>query len=45
MAGSLHGLALECHGDCVEGAERDDWAEFSPDRLGFYHPWNGLYDT
>ncbi|MFC5005451.1 hypothetical protein ACFPIJ_47430 [Dactylosporangium cerinum] len=26
-------------------ADRGDWAELYPDRLGFTHPWNGAYST
>jgi hypothetical protein len=43
--GIVFGLVPECHGDYPEGEEEDDWAEFYPGRLGFYPPWNGLYDT
>jgi hypothetical protein len=41
----LFGLVRESHRDYPEGREQDDWAELYPDRLGFSHPWNGLYDT
>src|SRR5262245_8076205 len=37
--GILFGLVDE------SDAERGDWAEFYPDRLGFAEPWDGLYDT
>ncbi|MGX6600794.1 hypothetical protein ACWKSP_01455 [Micromonosporaceae bacterium Da 78-11] len=26
-------------------AERGDWVELYPDRLGFSHPWDGTYST
>jgi formate hydrogenlyase regulatory protein HycA len=43
--GTLFGLVRECHGEYPEGEERDDWAEFYPNRLGFSAPWDGSYDT
>ena len=29
----------------IEGGHGGDWAELYPDRLGFYDPWDGNYDT
>lgn len=55
--GVLFGLVVEHHdresgdgdGDGEdgegEGEGEDDWAELHPDQLGFYAPWDGLYDT
>ncbi len=36
--GILFGLVIE------DGHGRD-WVELYPDRLGFYDPWDGNYDT
>ncbi|MGW5418642.1 hypothetical protein [Streptomyces sp. NPDC003943] len=43
--GIRFGLVRECHGEYPEGEEREDWAEFYPERLGFGAPWDGSYDT
>ncbi|CAM5426015.1 hypothetical protein SAVIM338S_02392 [Streptomyces avidinii] len=45
--GALFGLVLEEDEDADEGGEEGDgvWAEFYPDGLGFYPPWDGQYDT
>lgn len=51
--GVLFGLVVEHHdresgdgdGEDGEGESEDDWAELHPDQLGFYAPWDGLYDT
>lgn len=49
--GVLFGLVVEHHdresGDGEDGEDEseDDWAELHPDQLGFYAPWDGLYDT
>ncbi|WP_326768391.1 hypothetical protein OG978_31230 [Streptomyces sp. NBC_01591] len=44
--GVLFGLVVERHDDGDEsGEDEDDWAELYPDRLGFYAPWDGQYDT
>jgi hypothetical protein len=29
----------------IEDSHGRDWAELHPDRLGFYDPWDGNYDT
>ena len=29
----------------IEDGHARDWAELYPDRLGFYDPWDGNYDT
>jgi formate hydrogenlyase regulatory protein HycA len=40
--GVLFGLVAERR---AEGGGEDDWAEPYPDRLGFFAPWDGTYDT
>ncbi|MET8960479.1 hypothetical protein ABZX69_13390 [Streptomyces sp. NPDC004074] len=40
--GVVFGLITERHED---DEDEDEWAELYPDRLGFYAPWDGRYDT
>ncbi|MEU6922803.1 hypothetical protein [Streptomyces sp. NPDC046631] len=47
--GVRFGLVVEHHDGDGDGNEDEedgeDWAELHPDGLGFYAPWDGLYDT
>ncbi|MFD5187636.1 hypothetical protein ACFWMU_05665 [Streptomyces sp. NPDC058357] len=43
--GVLFGLVVEHHDGDEDEEDGEDWAELHPDGLGFYAPWDGLYDT
>jgi formate hydrogenlyase regulatory protein HycA len=42
--GMVFGLIDES-GDRAGDGKHVDWVELYPDRLGFYEPWDGTYDT